>query len=111
VKYDTSSYKKHKCPQGWGSLCPDEVSAANAVELLMTSCQVGNARYNVDGDYCYRALSHGVSAEGDTLWHGHPIPWTRLPTEAKKLLVATGRLTSEVYRKALRRSLGKEFER
>lgn len=77
----------------------------------MTSCQVGQARYNVEGEYCYRAFSHGEDAKGETLWHGHPIPWARLPLEAKRQLIATDRLTSENYKKAIRKTLGKEFER
>lgn len=90
MKYDTSSYKKHKNPRGWGSLCPDDVKQAEAETLLKSSCQVGSARYNVEGDFCYRAFSHDTDAEGVELWHGHPIPWSRLPTAAKKQLIRNG---------------------
>ena len=81
------------------------------MNLLVTSCEVDGARYNVEGEYCYRAFSHGVDANGESLWHGHPIPWSRLPTEAKIQLIEKGRLSNIVYRKAIRRSLGMEFGR
>jgi len=109
MRYDTSTYKKHKRPKGWGSLCPDDMNDATPQELLETSVAVDGARYNIDGDYCYRAFTHGADAEGKDLWHGHPIPWSRLPTEAKNGLIANKRLNSAFYRKAIRKGLGGEF--
>lgn len=101
--YDTDGYRKHKRPDGWGSICPEDL-AEDPQELLESGVVVGNAIYNVCGDYALRAQSHG---EGR--WHGHPIPWTRLPTAAKNALIEAGRLTSATFRKALRKKWGTEF--
>ncbi|NOY90980.1 MAG: hypothetical protein GXP55_07175 [Deltaproteobacteria bacterium] len=107
--YDTSDYKKHKRPKGWGSLCPDD-TLSRAQNLLDSGASVGDAVFNVEGELCYRAQSH-AERDGATYWHGHPIPWTRLPPSAKNALVASGRLDLAVYRKAIRKSWGREFDR
>jgi len=107
-KYDTSTYKKHKRPGGWGSLCPGQMSEQEAQSLLDSGVQVDDAIYNVEDEYCYRSFQHDES-DGTEYWHGHPIPWTRLPTSAKKGLVSSGRLDHATYLKAIRKGWGKEF--
>lgn len=102
--YNTDHYKKHKRPKGWGSLCPNEYEP-RAQELLDSGVQVGEQIFNVDGDFAFRAQEH---TEGR--WHGHPIPWSRIPVEAVRMLIATGRLDSVRWRKALRKHLGSEFD-
>jgi hypothetical protein len=102
--YNTDGYRKHKQPKGWGSLCPNDLPESPQ-DLLATGVQVGPAVFNVSGGYALRAQMH---LEGR--WHGHPIPWERLPTEAKKELIRRGRLTSEEYRKAVRQGSGSEVK-
>jgi hypothetical protein len=80
-----------------------------AQELLNTSVEADGARYNIDGNYCYQSFSHVTNGNGETFWHGFPIPWQELPTEAKNLLIAKDRLTNVAYKKAIRKSLGAEF--
>ena len=123
ARYDISAYKKHKRPKGWASLCPKELhpdatpeqgaedayDGPNAQELLDTSVCCAGVRWNVQGEWCFRAFPHDEEPNGDTLWHGHPVPWTRLPTEAKNALVATKRLDPNVYSKAIRKGWGREF--
>jgi len=46
--YDTSDYKKHKRPKGWGSLCPDD-TLSRAQNLLDSGASVGDAVFNVEG--------------------------------------------------------------
>lgn len=111
MRYDTSSYRKHKRPGNWGAPCPEHVTQAHAQALLESAAVHEAARYNVDGEYCYRAFSHGRDAHGNDLWHGHPVPWSRLPAQARKDLEARGVLTSATFRKALRKNWGAEFER
>lgn len=101
-RYDTSGYRKHKNPGGWGSLCP-VLDPGTPQVLLDSGVQVGDAVYNVDDDYAFCARHHGRGC-----WHGYPIPWARLPIEAKNKLISQGRLTSERYSKALRKNLGRE---
>ncbi len=101
--YNTDGYRKHKRPEGWGSLCPDDL-AEDPKDLLESGVLVGDSVYNVCGVYALRAQSH---VEGR--WHGHPIPWTRLPTAAKNALIDSGRLTSADFRNALRKKWGAEF--
>lgn len=104
-KYDTSTYRKHKRPGAWGSPCPDEIDNTDAQLLLSTGVEVEGAIWNVDGRMCFRAFPHGQ--EGDvTLWHGHPIPWSRLPARARDRLIAAGRLDTATYRKAVRGGWG-----
>ena len=102
--YDPASYRKHKCPDGWGSLCPDEIDLAHARELFASSVRVGKKAFNVEGEWAFQAQEHlpGV-------WHGHPIPWTRLPAEAWRALIESGRLDLKDFRRAIRKSLGSEF--
>lgn len=109
-RYDISDYRKHKRPEGWGSLCPDDVDLNQAQSLLDSGVECDGVIYNVDGGYCYRAFSHGIGPEGSTLWHGHPIPWQRLPSVARRGLEHCGRLQPGVFRKALRKGWGSEFE-
>lgn len=100
------TYRRHKAPEGWGSLCPEKMTIARAQELLDSGVDVGGHVYNVDGELAYRAQHH--TAE---LWHGHPIPWSRLPNAARHALIAAGRLTDAQWRKAIRQNLGNEFLR
>ncbi len=108
MNYDSSSYRKHKRPGGWGSICPS-MTQEEAQELLNTSVEAGGARYNIDGNYCYQSFCHVADGSGETFWHGFPIPWQELPREAKNLLIAKKRLTNVAYMKAIRKSLGAEF--
>jgi hypothetical protein len=80
--YDTEDYQKHKRPTGWGSLCPKGISQEQAQALLDSGVLVEDAIFNVEGKEAFRAFEH----EADK-WHGHPIPWSRLPNDARKLLV------------------------
>jgi hypothetical protein len=95
--YDTTNYRKHKRP---------EDLTESPQELLETAVSHGDAVYNVSGIYAVRAFQHRPGT-----WHGHPIPWSRLPSEAVGQLIASGRLKSAAYRKALRKNLGQEFDR
>lgn len=99
-----TNYRRHKAPDGWGSLCPDDVQVPWAQDLLDTGVEVAGDVYNVDGEMCYRAQTHDVDK-----WHGHPIPWSRLPNAARRALISTGRLTDTDWRKAIRKNLGSEY--
>lgn len=101
--YSTDGYLKHKRPAGWGSLCPDDL-AESPQALLDSAVADGDALYNVCGKYALRAQSHA-----DARWHGHPIPWSRLPPEARRALIASGRLSKEFYLRAVRKNWGSEF--
>ncbi|MCX4244466.1 hypothetical protein [Paraliomyxa miuraensis] len=106
-RYDTSTYKKHKRPGAWGSPCPDEIDGTDAQLLLSTGVEAEDAIWNVEGRSCFRAFCH--AHEGDvSFWHGHPIPWSRLPLEAKNRLVAAGRLDEATFRRAMRKGWGDE---
>ena len=59
IKYHTSSYRKHKRSDGWGTLCPS-MSHDEAQKLLQGSVSAGNARYNVCDDYCYKSFCHAT---------------------------------------------------
>lgn len=106
-RYDTSGYKKHKRPHAWGSPCPDTIDTMAAQLLLSTGVEVDGAIWNVEGRECFRAFRHGEVGDA-TLWHGHPIPWTRLPVEAKNRLIAAGRLDAVTFQKAIRKGWGSE---
>ena len=98
--YHTDGYRKHKRPEGWGSLCPDDLGESPQA-LLDSAVPDGDALYNVCGDYALRAQCHHAER-----WHGHPIPWSRLPSSAARALIDAGRLTKERYFKALRQNWG-----
>jgi hypothetical protein len=40
--YDPANFRKHKSPDGWGSLCPDGMDLADARELFASSVRVGS---------------------------------------------------------------------
>jgi hypothetical protein len=80
------------------------MSESDAQRLLDTGVVVGDAAYNVEGQFAYRAQEHAPNR-----WHGHPIPWSRLPNDARRELVHKGRLTDKDFLAALRRNLGSEF--
>lgn len=104
--YDTDGYRKHKRPGGWGAPCPDPNELTETPQqLLATGVRVGDAVFNVSGRYALRAMQHRPGR-----WHGHPIPWSRLPIAAKVGLIESGRLDDATWRKALRKKLGQEFE-
>lgn len=102
-RYDTSTYAKHKRPTGWGALCPNELTEGDAQRLLESGVEIERAVYNVDGEHAFRAFEHEPGA-----WHGHPIPWSRLPNAARRELIARGRLDHATWRKAVRRGWGRE---
>lgn len=101
--YDTSSYRKHKRPKGWGSLCPEHVSQEAAQDLLDSGVTLNGTIYNVSDRHAFQAFAH----RPDT-YHGHPIPWSRLPHLAVEQLIRAGRLDMETYRKAIRQQWGRE---
>ncbi len=103
--YDPSGYQKHRRPKGWGSICPDDL-ADLPQSLLDSGAADGKEIYNVSGAYALCAQEHRPG-----VWHGYPIPWSRLPSAARQKLVESGRLDPATYRKAIRKSLGSEFER
>jgi len=102
--YDTGGYRKHKRPEGWGSLCPDEVDQSEAQRLLDTGVLVDDDVYNVEADFAFRAQQHEPGR-----WHGHPIPWSRLPSRARDELIKAGRLDAATWRRAVRKAWGREF--
>ena len=77
--------------------------------LLDESVPVGNSRYNILEEYCFKAFSHAIDKEGSTIWHGFPIKWSDLPSEAKNQLIANGQLTSTEFRKRLRKASSMEW--
>jgi hypothetical protein len=101
--YDSSMYRKHKRPDGWGSLCPDDLDAEPQA-LLESGAPVGGDVYNVSGTYALCAQEHSPG-----VWHGYPIPWSRLPSAAREALVASGRLDRATYKKALRKNWGSDL--
>lgn len=80
--YDASTYRKHKRPKGWGALCPDYVNQETAQALLDTGANVDGVIYNVSGRHIFRAFAHLPNT-----YHGHPIPWSRLPLAAAEQLI------------------------
>ncbi|MFM9047119.1 MAG: hypothetical protein ACKOPT_03070 [Cyanobium sp.] len=54
--------------------------------LLGNSVPVEHSRYNILGEHCFKAFSHATDEQGGTFWHGFPIKWSDLPTEAMKFL-------------------------
>lgn len=105
--YDSSEYRKHKRPKGWGSLCPDHVRQEDAQRLLDSSVSISceKAVYNISGKVAYRAFPHGPDA-----YHGHPIPWSRLPAAAQAKLIQAGRLDVATLKTAIRKQWGREFD-
>lgn len=102
--YDVSTYRKHKRPDGWGSICPDHLDQAAAQALLNGSVLVGEARYAVDDRWALKAYQHEPGR-----WHGFPIPWTRLPVDAARTLMDRGLLDARTWHKALRQRWGSEY--
>jgi len=100
--YDPSGYRKHKRPEGWGSLCPEDLETEDAQALLDTGVNVGGSIFNVDGQFAYRAFQHVPGR-----WHGFPIPWSCLPNAARLALIKSGRLDDATLRKALRKLWGR----
>lgn len=72
-----------------------------AQQLLNNSVEVGRSRFNVLGEYCFQANCDNTA---EMSWHGFPIKWSDLPTEAKNQLIANGQLTKTEYLKRLRKS-------
>lgn len=105
MRYDSSNYRRHKDPGGWGSICP-HITQEEAQQLLNDSVEAGRSRYNVCGEQCFQANCDNTV---ESVWHGFPIPWSELPAEAKNKLIDKGVLTNTFYRKAIRKSLGSEF--
>jgi hypothetical protein len=103
--YDTDDYRKHKRPGGWGSPCPADLDETPQ-RLLETGVEVERSVYNVSGKYALCAETHRPGR-----WHGYPIPWSRLPAQAKNALIAAGRLDGATFLKAIRKGWGKEFQR
>jgi len=105
--YDPSGYGKHKHPGGWGSVCPDEACLGAPPQVLLdTGGRVERLICDVAGDFALCAQERRPGA-----WRGYPIPWSRLPPQARDALIAAGRLDLSTYRKTLRRNWGSEFAR
>lgn len=86
------------------------MTQAGAQKLLEESVTVGNSRYNIFEEYCFRAFCHDTDEDGVTIWHGFPIKWSDLPSEAKNQLIANGQLTSTEFRKRLRKAANTKWQ-
>jgi len=109
-RYSIESYGKLERPKGWGSLSPDQALGSTpegaleqAQALLVSGVEEGRSIYDVHAGYAFRAEEHlpGV-------WHGFPIPWSRLPIAAVRGLIAGGRMDMSTYRKAIRKNWGSD---
>jgi hypothetical protein len=69
-------------------LCPKEITAAQAQELLNQSIPHGKKRYSVDGlgrPFC--AQAH-LANRGR--WHGYPVGWKEVPIQVQKVFKQKG---------------------
>jgi hypothetical protein len=87
---------KHKEP--WqrcrrGSLCPAEITATLAQQLLTASELVENARYATHGGIAYCARCHG-----DDHWHGYPVGWVEVPESLRRRWKREGRVSAQDMR-------------
>jgi hypothetical protein len=88
---------KHKEP--WqpgrkGSLCPKDLSLADAARLLKESQQVGTSRWAVSKGRAFKAKPHE-----DGKWHGWPVGWVEVPASLRIRWVREGAVSrSDVSR-------------
>jgi hypothetical protein len=83
--------RKHKEP--WqrgrkGSLCPREITQAQAQALLAGSILDGRKRYGTHAGKAYCAQCHQ-----DERWHGYPVAWREVPDRVRHILVDGGLVT------------------
>lgn len=82
---------KHKLP--WqrgrrGSLCPPEVDADRAKELLEGSEPHAGKRFATDGEMAYCAREHRPGS-----WHGYPVGWREVPASIRSRWLRAGRVS------------------
>src|SRR5437899_2817389 len=82
---------KHKVP--WqagrrGSLCPKDITAEQAQEMLRSSTLSGKKRYAVDSKG--RPFAAQAHAPTKGRWHGYPVAWKEVPGEVRKTLQEKG---------------------
>jgi len=90
---------KHKEP--WqrgqrGSLCPKEVTAELAQQLLDDAQVDGEARYAVHEGRAFVARRHDRTADR---WHGYPVAWKEVPTKIWRSWIADGKLRKSHVKK------------
>lgn len=88
--------RKHKEP--WqrgrmGSLCPKEITQAQAQDLLAASIPDGKKRYATHAGKAYCAQCHQ-----DERWHGYPVIWREVPDHVRNVFVKSGLVTRREMR-------------
>lgn len=87
---------KHKEP--WqrgrrGSLCPKHANAETLLRTSLPDPKKPTRRYATDGREAYEAKPRNtVDANGDDVWHGFPIPWSRVPPSVQRTWISAGLL-------------------
>ena len=88
MRYESSPKHKEPWQRGRrGVLCPREIDAERARQLLADSEPVGDVRYAVHGGRAYCARQHGPD-----LWHGYPVGWIRVPERLRRRWMDEGRV-------------------
>jgi len=91
---------KHKQP--WqpgrkGSVCPPAVDGGALLRDSVVDSWKPRSRWATDGRDAYEAKnSNVVDSSGDEVWHGHPVPWSRVPPRVRKAWQSEGRLSRHV---------------
>jgi hypothetical protein len=94
VKLVYEGNQKHKAP--WqpgrkGSLCPADLNADRARELLQTSILEGKKRYSTDKGRAFCAHQHDAVKNR---WHGYPVGWKEVPATVRKQFMAAKAVTT-----------------
>lgn len=85
---------KHKEP--WqrgrrGSLCPKHANSADLLAGSVLDPRRSDRRYATDGEHAYEGKpSNVVDMNGDDVWHGFPIPWSRVPPSVQRAWINAG---------------------
>lgn len=80
MRYESSLQHKEPWQRGRrGALCPKEIDAASAQQLLADSGADGDVRYAVHEGRAYSARQHGPD-----VWHGYPVGWIGVPERIRR---------------------------
>lgn len=92
--YDPNpKHKRSPQPGRRGTLCPPDVDAQALLATATADPRNARQRFNIHDGEAYRALpANAANADGDDLWHGHPIPLGDVPARVQRQWVTDGRL-------------------
>lgn len=83
-----------------GAQCPREASGPELLADSVVDASKPRARWATDGVRAYEGKPSNIrNAEGNDVWHGHPVPWDAVPPQVRQRWMTVGKISRRTTRR------------